>query len=312
MKTALDTIEATAQALAAQHYVADRTLATSVFLAIDLEKPLFLEGEPGVGKTEIGKALASALDVPLIRLQCYEGLDLAQAAYEWNYTKQLLELRAREVARHSTEGSSENATADDPSDLFDRRFLLSRPLLRAIDARETGGRCVLLIDELDRADEEFEAFLLELLSDFQITIPEIGTLRADERPVVVLTSNRTREIHDALKRRCIYHWIDFPDFEKEVAIVRERAPGASRELTREVVAFVQALRDEDLFKRPGIAETLDWLNALIALDRETLSDDILRDTLGVLLKYQDDLEKIDSPAAKRLLERSRQPVARGA
>ncbi len=301
MKTSLDSIETTASALAGERYIADRALATSVFLSIELEKPLFLEGEPGVGKTEIAKALANALDVPLIRLQCYEGLDLAQAVYEWNYTKQLLELRAREAGR----GSEATGVAD----LFDRRFLLSRPLLRAIDEAETGGRCVLLIDELDRADEEFEAFLLELLSDYQITIPEIGTLRASERPVVVLTSNRTREIHDALKRRCIYHWIDFPDFEKEVTIVRERAPDASAELTREVVAFVQMLRDEDLFKRPGVAETLDWLNALIALDRETLSDDILRDTLGVLLKYQDDLEKIDSPAARRLLERSRQGVA---
>ncbi|HVS12898.1 MAG TPA: MoxR family ATPase [Thermoanaerobaculia bacterium] len=286
--------------LAAQDYIADRQLATSVFLALALGKPLFLEGEPGVGKTEIAKVLAAGLGLPLIRLQCYEGLDVSQAVYEWNYSRQLLRIRSLEA------GDGSSGAGAEVDDLFDRQSLIARPLLQAIDPAETGGRAVLLIDELDRADEEFEAFLLEVLADFQITIPELGPIRAETPPVVVLTSNRTREIHDALKRRCIYCWIPFPDFEKEVAVVRRRAPRASERLAREAVALVQALREEDLFKRPGVAETLDWINALIALDRETLSDDILRDTLGVLLKYQDDLEKIDDAAARRLLERSRE------
>jgi MoxR-like ATPase len=289
-------IDETLALLAAQDYIADRSLATAVFLALRLGKPLFLEGEPGVGKTEIAKVLAAGLGLPLIRLQCYEGLDVSQAVYEWNYSRQLLRIRSLEAG--------ERGAGTDVDDLFDRESLIARPLLRAIDPAETGGRAVLLIDELDRADEEFEAFLLEVLADFQITIPELGPIRAETPPVVVLTSNRTREIHDALKRRCIYCWIPFPGFEKEVAVVLRRVPGASERLARQAVAFVQALREEDLFKRPGVAETLDWINAMIALDRETLSDDILRDTLGVLLKYQDDLEKIDDAAARRLLERS--------
>ena len=291
----LDSIEAMHEALAAAGYISDRSLSTATFLSQRLGKPLFLEGEPGVGKTEIAKVLAEVLEVPLIRLQCYEGLDVHQAVYEWNYSRQLLHIRTAEASGQRTEAA----------DLFDRRFLLARPILRTIDPHECNGRAVLLVDELDRADEEFEAFLLEVLSDFQVTIPEIGTVRAEHRPTVVLTSNRTREIHDALKRRCIYHWIDFPSFEKEVDIVRLKVPEAPRQLANEVVGFVQALRGEDLFKRPGIAETLDWIGALVALDRETLDDEILRDTLGLLLKYQDDIERIDSEAARRLLERSR-------
>ena len=288
-------IDATERLLAEQDYIADRALATSIFLALTLRKPLFLEGEPGVGKTEVARVLAPALGVPLIRLQCYEGLDLQQAAYEWNYARQLLAIRAREA-------SHERVALQD---LFERQFLVARPLLQAIDPQATGGHCVLLLDELDRSDEEFEAFLLELLGEFQITIPEVGTIAAEEPPVVILTSNRTREIHDALKRRCLYHWIEFPSFEKEVRIVLRRAPEAPERLTREVVGLVQALREEDLFKKPGVAETLDWIRALVALDSETLDDRLLRDTLGVLLKYQDDLEKIDDAAARRLLERGR-------
>ena len=285
--------------LAAQQYIADPQLATALFLADRLGKPLFLEGEPGVGKTEVARALAAAFSVPLIRLQCYEGLDANQALYEWNYGRQLLSLRADHEHQH------EHHSVDD---LFTPQYLIRRPLLQAIDPAVTGGRAVLLIDELDRADEEFEAFLLEILADFQVTIPELGTIRADQPPTVILTSNRTREVHDALKRRCIYHWIDFPTFEKEVAIVLERVPDAPQRLAREVVSLVQELRSEELFKKPGVAETLDWLQALLALDQETLSDDILRETLGVLLKYQDDLERIDSTAARRLLERSQQRV----
>jgi len=289
------TIDDTVAALREQDYVAERALATSVFLALKLRKPLFLEGEAGVGKTEIAKVLSRALGAELIRLQCYEGLDLSTAVYEWNYSRQILHIRMLEAAGEKGR----------ESDLFGPEYLLERPLLQAIHRPEGEDvPPVLLIDELDRADEEFEAFLLEILSDFQITIPEIGTIQARRPPVVVITSNRTREIHDALKRRCLYQWIDFPDFDKEVTIVLRKVPEAPESLAREVVGFVQALREEDLFKRPGVAETLDWINALVALDRETLSDDIVRETLGVLLKYQDDIEKIDSAAARRLLARS--------
>ncbi|REK06247.1 MAG: MoxR family ATPase [Acidobacteria bacterium] len=284
--------------LRTQQYVADPALATAIFLSRRLGKPLFLEGEPGVGKTEVARALAQLLEVPLVRLQCYEGLDVAQALYEWNYGRQLLSLRA----------SGDGASVDD---LFRREFLIARPLLRAIDPAETGGRAVLLIDEIDRADEEFEAFLLEILADYQVTIPEIGPIRAETPPVVVLTSNRTREVHDALKRRCLYHWLDFPSFDKEVEIVLRRVPEAPETLAREAVALVQELRSEELFKRPGVAETIDWLQALLALDQETLSDEILERTLGVLLKYQDDLERIDSEAARRLIQRSRAAGAGG-
>jgi MoxR-like ATPase len=284
--------------LGATDYVADRPLATVLFLALKMQRPLFLEGEAGVGKTEIANVLAKALGRRLIRLQCYEGLDIASALYEWNYAAQMIAIRMAEA-----EGmTGRDRLADD---IFAEKFLIKRPLLEAL-APDPAGPPILLIDELDRADEAFEAFLLEVLADFQVTIPELGTVRAEKPPIVIVTSNRTREIHDALKRRCLYCWIPFPDFEKEVAVVLARAPHAPERLARQVVSFVQALREEDLFKRPGVAETLDWINALIALDRETLTDDILRDTLGVLLKYQDDLEKIDDAAARRLLERSRE------
>ncbi len=276
---AMQSIDDVEARLRDQGYVADRGLATSVFLALKLGKPLFLEGEAGVGKTEVAKVIAKALGRRLIRLQCYEGLDVSTAVYEWNYARQILEIRLHESADAST-------TMDD---VFSRDALLARPLLEAVEASRAGEAPVLLIDELDRADEEFEAYLLELLSDFQITIPELGTIRAEEPPIVILTSNRTREIHDALKRRCLYRWIDYPDFEKELEIVRRRVPDAPQRLAAEVVAFVQELRQEDLFKRPGVAETLDWINALIALDQETLSDQIVGDTLGVLLKYQEDV-----------------------
>ncbi len=290
-------VDAVIAALGAEDYIAERDLATAIYLSLSMGKPIFLEGEPGVGKTEVAKALARCLGSELIRLQCYEGLDVSTAVYEWNYRRQLLHLRGLEAAG--------GAAGDAVDDVFSSDFLLERPLLRAI-RRSRGGAAppVLLIDELDRADEEFEAYLLEILSDFQITIPEIGAVAAETPPVAVVTSNRTREVHDALKRRCLYHWIDFPDYEKEVRIVLRRVPEAPERFAAEIVRLVQALRREDLFKQPGVAETIDWTNALIALDRETLSDDILRDTLGVLLKYQDDLDKIDDEAVRRLLRKS--------
>ncbi len=281
------------QGLRAQRYIADRSLATSIYLALKLGKPLFLEGEAGVGKTEIAKVLSAMLERPLIRLQCYEGLDVNTAVYEWNYTRQMLQIRLLEAAGHLDE---EEAIKE----IFSPEFLLKRPLLRAIE-RTDGVEPVLLIDELDRADEEFEAFLLEVLSDFQITVPEIGTIKAEAPPVVVITSNRTREIHDALKRRCLYHWIDYPSFEKEYDIVLAKVPEAPDRLARQIVAFVQELRHEDLYKLPGIAETLDWTAALVALDREDLSEDVVNDTLGVLLKYQDDIQHVKGPVVERIL-----------
>ena len=284
-------------ALRAEDYIAERDLATAIYLSLRMGKPIFLEGEPGVGKTEVAKVLARCLGSELIRLQCYEGLDVSTAVYEWNYRRQLLHLRGLEAA-----GGDARTAVDD---VFSSDFLLERPLLRAVrQSRRSEAPPVLLIDELDRADEEFEAYLLEILADFQITIPEIGTVAAETPPVAVVTSNRTREVHDALKRRCLYHWIDFPDYEKEVQIVLRRVPEAPEHFAAEIVRLVQAIREEDLFKHPGVAETLDWTNALIALDQETLSDEILRDTLGVLLKYQDDLDKIDDEAVRRLLRKS--------
>ncbi len=298
----LESIDAVRERLAEALYFAERSLATSIFLALKLEKPLFLEGEPGVGKTQVAKVLAEILETRLIRLQCYEGLDVSTAVYEWDYSRQMLEIRLREAA-----GDIDLKTTR--RNLFSRDFLLRRPLLEAIepaDGAEPADRRpapVLLIDELDRADEEFEAYLLELLSDFQITVPEIGTIRARRPPVVVVTSNRTREIHDALRRRCLYHWIDYPSFEKEYRIVRAKVPGAPERLAREVVAFVESLRGEDLYKRPGVAETLDWMNALVALNENALTSENVRSTLGVLLKYQEDVELVSTDTVEATLER---------
>ena len=273
-------------------YVADRGLATAIYLALKLERPLFLEGEAGVGKTEIAKVLAELLDTELIRLQCYEGLDVNQAVYEWNYTRQMMHIRLAESRGEKLE----------EKDLFGPEFLLKRPLLRAVDTSAKKAP-VLLIDEVDRSDEEFEAFLLELLSDFQVTIPEIGTFKAKHRPVVVVTSNRTREVHDALKRRCLYFWIDYPSFEKELEIVRAKLPEASERLSSQVTLFVQELRRMELYKVPGVAETLDWVNALLALDREALDESVVEDTLGALLKYRDDVEKVRGDQAQAILGR---------
>jgi MoxR-like ATPase len=285
-------VDDTLALLAGADYVAERSLATSVFLALKMERPLMLEGEAGVGKTEIAKVLAKALGRDLIRLQCYEGLDVASAVYEWNYSRQMIEIRLAEAAG---EKSKDKIGAD----IFSERFLIRRPLLRALEAK--GAPPVLLIDELDRTDEPFEAYLLEILSDFQVTVPEIGTIAAKKPPIVILTSNRTREIHDAVKRRCLYHWVDYPDAARELDILRRKAPGASERLSREVVEFVQRLRKMDLFKLPGVAETIDWSKALVALDRMTLDPATVNDTLGALLKYQDDIGRVQGSEAGRLL-----------
>ncbi|MDE0083167.1 MAG: MoxR family ATPase [Gammaproteobacteria bacterium] len=288
-----DSVGGTAELLAAGDYVADRSLATALYLALSLSRPLFLEGEAGVGKTEVAKVLARTLGRKLIRLQCYEGLDTGSAVYEWNYPRQMIALRIAEVAG---EADPERLGAD----IFSESFLIRRPLLEALE-RGPAGPPVLLIDEVDRTDEPFEAFLLEVLSDFQITIPEIGTVSADERPVVVLTSNRTREIHDALKRRCLYHWIDYPDAARELEILEIRVPGANRRLTRQVVGFVQRLRRGDLYKAPGIAESIDWTRSLMALDRTVLDEATVTDSLGVLLKYQDDIARVRGDEVRRTL-----------
>jgi MoxR-like ATPase len=274
-------------------YVANRALSTALFLALKLGRPLFLEGEAGVGKTEIAKVLAETLGRKLVRLQCYEGLDVASAVYEWNYQRQMLEIRLAEA-----EGTTDREVLS--QDIFNERFLIRRPLLQALE-QDFSGPPVLLIDELDRTDEPFEAYLLEVLSDFQITIPEIGTIQAKEPPIVILTSNRTREIHDALKRRCFYHWVDYPSAERELEIVRLRVPGVEERLSRQIVAFVHALRDQDLFKLPGVAETLDWTRALNTLDCLEITPEVINDTLGTLLKYQDDIAKIQGSEAARLL-----------
>jgi MoxR-like ATPase len=282
-------------------YVGDRSLATAVYLALALKRPLFLEGEAGVGKTEIAKVLAATLGRRLIRLQCYEGLDVASAVYEWNYARQMIEIRLAEAERESRDTVEE--------EIFSDRFLIKRPLLQALEL-DLAGPPVLLIDELDRTDEPFEAYLLEVLSDFQITIPEIGTVKAAEPPIVVITSNRTREIHDALKRRCYYYWIDYPSAARELAILRVKAPGAAEALSREVVAFVQKLRAMDeLFKLPGVAETIDWAHALSQLDVLALTPEAINDTLGVLLKYQDDIARIQGSEAQRLLTQVKQELA---
>jgi len=280
--------------LAGQGYVASRALATVVFLSLKLGRPLFLEGEAGTGKTEIAKTLAAALGRRLIRLQCYEGLDSASAVADWNFASQMIAIRTAEA----TGAGDRDALA---SELFTEDYLIERPLLAAMRP-QSGGAPVLLIDELDRTDEPFEAFLLEALSDFQVTIPELGTIRAPEPPIVILTSNRTREVHDALKRRCLYHWVDYPSFDRELQILASRAPEAQASLSREVVAFVQKLRREDLFKRPGVAETIDWAKCLLALDVIALSPEVISDTLGAILKYQDDIQKLQGSEAKRILD----------
>ena len=294
-------IDATQDLLEAQKYLADRSLATVLFLGLAMGRPVFLEGEAGVGKTEIAKVLAAGLGRRLLRLQCYEGLDVASAVYEWNYTAQMVEIRIAEAAGKTDVASLEEG-------VFSPRFLIKRPLLQALEAQE-GGAPVLLIDELDRADEAFEAYLLEILSDFQVTIPELGPIHAAETPIVIVTSNRTREIHDAIKRRCLYHWVDYPDATRELAILNARAPGAPEQLAGEVVAFVQKLRGADLFKLPGVAETLDWAQALTELDAVALDPQTVNDTLGVLLKYQDDIAKIHGSEAARLLAEVRSEIA---
>ena len=286
------TVDAVQETLRNQEYIADRTLATTLFLAVKLEKPLFLEGEAGVGKTELAKVLASALDTELIRLQCYEGLDSNSALYEWNYAKQLLHIKMEE--------GNQGDTKKIERDIFSSDYLIERPLLRAL-VRSKERPAVLLIDEIDRSDEEFEAFLLEILSDFQITIPEMGTVKAGRRPVVVLTSNRTREIHDALKRRCLYLWVDYPSFEKEVEIILTKVPSAPRRLAEQITRFMGQARTMDFYKRPGVAETLDWAQALLALHRQELDPQSVRETLGCILKYQDDIKRVEEDGLDRLV-----------
>ena len=287
-------IDETVSLLKSGHYVADRALSTVLFLALKMGRPLFLEGEAGVGKTEIAKVLANTLGRSLIRLQCYEGLDVSSAVYEWNYAGQMMAIRLAEAAG---ETDRERLGAD----IFSERYLIKRPLLKALEPG-AGGAPVLLIDELDRTDEAFEAFLLEILSDFQVTVPELGTFRAPQAPIVIITSNRTREIHDALKRRCLYHWVDYPDAQRELAILKEKHPKTPSKLAKQVVAYVQAIRKEELFKSPGVAETLDWASALVELDAVALDPSLVSDTLGVLLKYQDDIAKIQGSKAKELLD----------
>ncbi len=298
-------IDSTVALLGSADYVAERSLSTAVFLALKMGRPLFLEGEAGVGKTEIAKVLSATLGRKLVRLQCYEGLDIASAVYEWNYARQMIEIRLAEAEGvKSREGLGQ--------DIFNEKFLIRRPILQALEGGGDGfhnGPPVLLIDELDRADEPFEAYLLEVLSDFQVTIPELGTIKALEPPIVIITSNRTREIHDAIKRRCFYHWVDYPDAVRELDILRRKAPGAAENLSREVVAFVQRLRKLDLFKQPGVAETIDWSQALVTLDKMSLDAETVNDTLGALLKYQDDIARIRGSEAERLLKDVKADIA---
>jgi MoxR-like ATPase len=289
-----DSIDATLSLIAGADYIADRSLATVLYLALKMQRPIFLEGEAGVGKTEIAKVLAATLGRNLIRLQCYEGLDVAAAVYEWNYGAQMIAIRLAEA-----EGEGDRARIE--HDVFSDRFLIKRPLLQALEPAADGPP-VLLIDEIDRTDEAFEAFLLEVLSDYQVTVPELGTIKAAQPPVVVITSNRTREVHDALKRRCLYHWVGYPNAERELKILRAKVPGIGKKLSEQVVAFVQALRKEDLFKSPGVAETLDWAGALTELDAVALDPATVSDTLGVLLKYQDDIARLDRSKVKDLLD----------
>lgn len=301
MAEAPTSIDQVQEMLASQGYVCDRALGTVVFLALSLGRPLFLEGEAGVGKTEIAKALATGLGRRLIRLQCYEGLDAASAVYEWNFAGQMVAIRTAEAS-----GGADRAALQ--AELFSEEYLTARPLLEAMRPH-TSGPPVLLIDELDRTDEPFEAFLLEALSDFQVTIPELGTVAAPEPPIVILTSNRTREVHDALKRRCLYHWVDYPSFDREIEILQARVPEAATRLSQEVVAFVQHLRTEDLFKKPGVAETIDWAKCLLALDVLEMSPEVIADTLGAILKYQDDIQRLQGSEAKRILDEARSSLA---
>ena len=315
-------IDDTAKLLARADYVAERSLATALFLALKMERPLFLEGEAGVGKTEIAKVLASTLERKLVRLQCYEGLDVSSAVYEWNYPRQMIEIRlaeaggkmreasgrSNEASVRSNEASGQAARKKLGQDIFSEQFLIKRPLLQALET-SGGAAPVLLIDELDRTDEPFEAYLLEVLSEFQVSIPELGTIKADKPPIVIITSNRTREIHDAVKRRCLYHWVDYPDAVRELDILRRKAPEAAAQLSRQVVAFVQRLRKLDLFKLPGVAETIDWTRALVALDQLALDPDTVNDTLGVLLKYQDDIGRVRGSEAARLLSEVKAEIA---
>jgi MoxR-like ATPase len=294
-------IDATLELLKAGDYIADRSLATVLYLALKLGRPLFCEGEAGVGKTEIAKVLASTMERPLIRLQCYEGLDVSSAVYEWNYARQMIEIRLAEAQGVQDRGEL-------ASDIFNERFLIRRPLLEALEPHAEGAP-ILLIDELDRTDEPFEAYLLEVLSDFQVTIPELGTVKAAQTPIVIITSNRTREIHDALKRRCFYHWVDYPDLKRELEILKVKAPGASERLSRQVVGFVQELRKLDLFKSPGVAESMDWATALSELNALDLDPKTINDTLGVLLKYQDDIQRLQGSEAAEILQKVKSDIA---
>lgn len=297
-------VDAVVDMLRGGNYVADRSLSTALYLALKLGRPLFLEGEAGVGKTEIGKVLSESLGRRLIRLQCYEGLDVSSAVYEWNYSMQMIDIRIAEAAGQQ----SRDAITDN---IFSEKFLIKRPLLQALEADESGESPVLLIDELDRTDEPFEAFLLEILSDFQVTIPEIGTVKAAKPPIVIITSNRTREIHDAIKRRCFYFWVDYPNAQRELEILKVKVPDAPEKLTQQVVNFVQHLRSRDLFKLPGVAETIDWTNALIQLDKIDLDPETVNSSLGVLLKYQDDIEKIQGSEAAQILDEVKAGIAAG-
>jgi MoxR-like ATPase len=297
-------IDEVAQLLASQQYIAERHLATTLYLAMIMGRPLFLEGEAGVGKTEVAKALASGLGRRLVRLQCYEGLDIANAVYEWNYPRQMIEIRLAEAAGEVSGDNRDKLGAD----IFTDRFLIKRPLLQALESTQDGPP-VLLIDELDRADEPFEAYLLEVLAEYQVTIPELGTIRAERPPLVVVTSNRTREIHDAVKRRCFYHWVDYPDKERELEIVRRKVPQAADALSRSVVAFIARLRGMDLYKAPGVAETIDWAAALAALDRTALDSEAVQSTLGVVLKYEDDIARLDAERVTQLISDVRVDLA---
>ena len=308
-------IEETTALLARDDYVAERSLATALFLSLKMERPLFLEGEAGVGKTEIAKVLARTLKRKLVRLQCYEGLDISSAVYEWNYPRQMIEIRLAEASGRAGVDSGRASVASGQAarkklaqDIFSEQFLIKRPLLQALESGG-GGAPVLLIDELDRTDEPFEAYLLEVLSEFQVSIPELGTIKAAKPPIVIITSNRTREIHDAVKRRCLYHWVDYPDAARELDILRRKAPRAADRLSREIVAFVQRLRKHDLYKLPGVAETIDWAHALQALDRLALDADTVNDTLGALLKYQDDISRMRGSEAAQLLSEVKIEIA---